>query len=132
MATSSACSGRSAQTNWLPCKKADARPGCFAEIKSRHAVDSARQPPLDDQKTGRQACPGIGSRLSRNAQKDPMKYALLIYAMPDPAEAGEPQPGEGVIDSWLDYTIALKQSGALIAAEQLNRPEPAPGVGLAE
>jgi len=59
-----------------------------------------------------------------------MKYALLIYAMPDPAEAGEPQPGEGVIDSWLDYTIALKESGALIAAEQLNRPDTATGVCL--
>jgi hypothetical protein len=59
-----------------------------------------------------------------------MKYALLIYAMPDPAEAGEPQPGEGVIDSWLDYTVALKQSGALIAAEQLSRPDTATGVCL--
>ncbi|HUB38033.1 MAG TPA: YciI family protein [Streptosporangiaceae bacterium] len=59
-----------------------------------------------------------------------MKYALLIYAMPDPAEAGERRQGEGVIDSWLDYTIALRESGALIAAEQLNRPETATGVCL--
>ena len=59
-----------------------------------------------------------------------MKYALLIYAMPDPAEAGKPRPGEGVIDSWLDYTVALKQSGALIAAEQLKRPDTATGVFL--
>ena len=59
-----------------------------------------------------------------------MKYALLIYSMPDPAEAGEPQPGEGVIDSWLDYTVALRESGALIAAEQLNRPDTATAVCL--
>ncbi|HEY2079068.1 MAG TPA: YciI family protein [Streptosporangiaceae bacterium] len=59
-----------------------------------------------------------------------MKYALLIYSMPDPAEAGEPQQGEGVIDSWLDYTVALRESGALIAAEQLNRPDTATGVSL--
>jgi hypothetical protein len=59
-----------------------------------------------------------------------MKYALLIYAMPDSAEAGEPQPGDGVIDSWLDYTVALRESGALIAAEQLNRPDTATGVCL--
>lgn len=59
-----------------------------------------------------------------------MKYALLIYSMPDPAEAGEPRQGEGVIDSWLDYTVALRESGALIAAEQLNRPDTATGVSL--
>lgn len=69
-----------------------------------------------------QACP--------NVLEDPMKYALLIYAMPEPSEAGAPQPGEGVIDSWLDYTVALRESGALIAAEQLNRPETATGVCL--
>jgi hypothetical protein len=57
-----------------------------------------------------------------------MKYALLIYGMPD--TAGEPRAGEGVIDSWLDYTIALRESGALIAAEQLNRPDTATGVSL--
>jgi hypothetical protein len=59
-----------------------------------------------------------------------MKYALLIYSMPDPADTGEAQQGEGVIDSWLDYTVALRESGALIAAEQLNRPDTATGVCL--
>ncbi len=58
-----------------------------------------------------------------------MKYALLIYA-PNPGEAGEAQPGEGVIDSWLDYTVALRESGALLAAEQLNQPETATSVCL--
>ena len=47
-----------------------------------------------------------------------MKYALLIYATPGAAEGAQPAD-DGVIDSWLDYTAALKVSGALLGAEQL-------------
>ena len=52
-----------------------------------------------------------------------MKYALLIYAGPGLAEAAKPV--EGVMDNWLDYTLALKQSGALLAAEQLEQTDTA-------
>ena len=44
-----------------------------------------------------------------------MKYALLIYSVPGARDA-EPRSGEGVIDSWLDYTVALMLSGALLGA----------------
>ena len=47
-----------------------------------------------------------------------MKYALLIYSAPGAAE-GAQSADDGVIDSWLDYTAALKESGSLLAAEQL-------------
>jgi hypothetical protein len=59
-----------------------------------------------------------------------MKYALLIYAMPDGAESLPPRTGAGVFDNWLDYTIALRQSGALLAAEQLDRTDTATSVCL--
>lgn len=59
-----------------------------------------------------------------------MKYALLIYASPDGAESRSPRSGAGVIDNWLDYTIALKQSGALLGAEQLDRTDTATSVYL--
>ncbi len=59
-----------------------------------------------------------------------MKYALLIYSTPGSAGAAEPRPGEGVIDNWLDYTVAIKQSGALIAAEQLDQTDTATSVCL--
>lgn len=59
-----------------------------------------------------------------------MKYALLIYAMPDGAEAADPKSIEGVYDSWLDYTVALRQSGALLAAEQLDLVDTATTVSL--
>src|SRR5260370_1161426 len=45
-----------------------------------------------------------------------MKYALLIYAAPGAREAATPSAGDGVFDSWLDYTVALKEAGALLAA----------------
>jgi hypothetical protein len=45
-----------------------------------------------------------------------MRYALLIYG--DPTARGAPVP-EGVTASWLDYTRAIKDSGAMIGAEQL-------------
>ena len=53
-----------------------------------------------------------------------MKYALLIYATPGAAEGVRPAD-DGVIDSWLDYTAALKESGSLLAAEQLAHVETA-------
>ncbi|MGH3303704.1 MAG: YciI family protein [Streptosporangiaceae bacterium] len=59
-----------------------------------------------------------------------MKYALLIYAMPASAESRPPRTGTGVIDNWLDYTVAVRQSGALLAAEQLDRTDTATSVCL--
>jgi hypothetical protein len=53
-----------------------------------------------------------------------MKYALLIYSAPGAAEGVQPAD-DGVVDSWLDYTAAVKESGALLGAEQLG------GVGTA-
>ena len=57
-----------------------------------------------------------------------MKYALLIYAPPQGAEGAKSI--EGVYDSWLDYTVALRQSGALLAAEQLDQVDTATSVSL--
>jgi len=58
-----------------------------------------------------------------------MKYALLIYATPGAAEGARPASADdGVIDSWLDYTAALKESGALLAAEQLAHVDTATSV----
>jgi hypothetical protein len=59
-----------------------------------------------------------------------MKYALLIYSTPGSAGTAEPRPGDGVIDTWLDYTVALRQSGALIGAEQLDLVDTATSVSL--
>lgn len=59
-----------------------------------------------------------------------MKYALLIYAMPPDSESLTPRVGTGVIDNWLDYTVALRQSGALLGAEQLDRTDTATSVSL--
>ena len=56
-----------------------------------------------------------------------MKYALLIYATPGAAEGVRPAD-DGVVDSWLDYTAALKESGALLAAEQLAHVDTATSV----
>jgi hypothetical protein len=47
-----------------------------------------------------------------------MKYALLIYADPDARPADAPPP-EGALTDWVEYTRALKESGALLAAERL-------------
>ena len=58
-----------------------------------------------------------------------MHYALLIYAAPDartPYEAA----GDGVFDDWVSYTQAVKDSGALVAAEQLQETETATTVRL--
>ena len=56
-----------------------------------------------------------------------MKYALLIYATPGAAEGAQPAD-DGVIDSWLDYTAALKESGVLLGAEQLAHIDTATSV----
>ncbi len=59
-----------------------------------------------------------------------MKYALLIYAMPEAANNADPRTAEGVIDNWLDYTVAIRESGALIAAEQLDQADTATSVAI--
>ena len=56
-----------------------------------------------------------------------MKYALLIYATPGAAEGAQPAD-DGVIDSWLDYTAAMKESGVLLGAEQLAHIDTATSV----
>ena len=56
-----------------------------------------------------------------------MKYALLIYSVPGAAEGVQPAD-DGVIDSWLDYTAALKESGVLLGAEQLAHIDTATSV----
>jgi len=58
-----------------------------------------------------------------------MHYALLIYAAPDartPYEAA----GDGVFADWTSYTQALRDSGALVGAEQLQETETATTVRL--
>src|SRR5215469_49992 len=57
-----------------------------------------------------------------------MKYALLIYATPGAAEGAKSV--DGVYDSWLDYTVALRESGALLGAEQLDQVDTATTVAL--
>jgi hypothetical protein len=59
-----------------------------------------------------------------------MKYALLIYAAPEAANDAEPRHAEGVINNWLEYTIALRESGALIAAEQLDQVDTATTIAI--
>jgi hypothetical protein len=67
-----------------------------------------------------------------------MKYALLLYVRPGTAESATPDAvgtrtppaGDGVFDDWLDYTRALKQAGALLGAEQLDRTDTATSVSL--
>jgi hypothetical protein len=59
-----------------------------------------------------------------------MKYALLIYATPGAAENAALRAGGDAFDSWLDYTIALRESGALLGAQQLDRTDTATSVSL--
>src|SRR5580704_7437935 len=59
-----------------------------------------------------------------------MKYALLIYVRPGANQAAVPVAGDGVIDSWLDYTVALRQAGVLLGAEQLAQADTATSVTL--
>ena len=60
-----------------------------------------------------------------------MKYALLIYAVPGAGDNPGPAPA-GVIESWLDYTAAIKEAGVLLGAEQLTWPDTATTVRLSE
>jgi len=55
-----------------------------------------------------------------------MKYALLIYAAPGASE--QAAPAAGVISDWVAYTRAMKESGALVAAEQLTGTDTATSV----
>lgn len=56
-----------------------------------------------------------------------MKYALLIYSAPGAREQAGPPPA-GVIDDWVAFTRAMKDSGALLAAEQLADTDTATSV----
>jgi hypothetical protein len=53
-----------------------------------------------------------------------MHYALLIYNTPGSQAAAHTdvrvQPADGVFDSWVEYTRALKEAGVLGGAEQLR------------
>jgi hypothetical protein len=64
-------------------------------------------------------------------QEAAMKYALLIYAVPGAGENPGPVP-DGVIESWLDYTAAIKEAGVLLGAEQLTWPDTATTVRLSD
>lgn len=61
-----------------------------------------------------------------------MKYALLIYSQPGDGRRAEDAPpaGEGVINNWLDYTVALKDAGVLLGAEQLQPTDTATTVRM--
>jgi hypothetical protein len=67
-----------------------------------------------------QSAPSVGTEHT-------MKYALLIYGDPELRESGPAAP-PGIVESWIDYTVALKQSGALLGAEQLRPTETATSV----
>jgi hypothetical protein len=58
-----------------------------------------------------------------------MKYALLIYANPDARDEALPTD-PGVIKSWLDYTAAMREAGAILGAEQLSPVNSATTVAL--
>lgn len=58
-----------------------------------------------------------------------MKYALLIYSTPGASERAR-RADDGVIDSWVDYTAAIKDAGVLLAAERLAPQDTATSVTL--
>jgi hypothetical protein len=58
-----------------------------------------------------------------------MHYALLIYSAPEAAVPYE-RTDDGVFDNWVAYTQALKDSGALVGAEQLQEVDTATTVRL--
>ena len=58
-----------------------------------------------------------------------MHYALLIYSAPEARTPYEPAD-DGVFDNWVAYTQAVKDSGALVAAEQLQEVDTATTVRL--
>jgi hypothetical protein len=59
-----------------------------------------------------------------------MHYALLIYRSPDASAAIDvaDRPPDGVIDSWFDYTRAMKEAGVLAGTEQLRATDTATSV----
>ena len=64
-----------------------------------------------------------------------MRYALLIYATPSAGastlaetRATHPTADDGVFDSWVAYTRALKDTGSLVALERLQPDETATSV----
>jgi hypothetical protein len=65
-----------------------------------------------------------------------MRYALLIYTAPASGAnahaladaSASPGVDDGVIDSWVAYTRALKDAGALVALERLQPDESATSV----
>jgi hypothetical protein len=57
--------------------------------------------------------------------EDAMRYALLFYL--DPADRGGAIT-EGAYPDWVDYTRALKDSGALVGGEHLHETETATSV----
>ena len=67
-----------------------------------------------------------------------MRYALLIYTAPEVGAHAEaetdavasPAADDGVFDSYIDYTRALKSAGALVALERLQGVETATSVRL--
>ena len=59
-----------------------------------------------------------------------MHYALLVYRAPDAAATTDVPNQDGVIDSWGDYTQALKDAGVLAGAEQLREADTATTVRL--
>ncbi len=53
-----------------------------------------------------------------------MKYALLIYTTPGASE----RPTAEQTETWLDYIRAIRESGVLLAAEQLTGTDTATSV----
>src|SRR5258708_31900125 len=89
----------------------------------------------------RHASPPLSTKLSIRAGPDrrrdgmihpqevrAMHYALLIYSAPDAPD--EPTPGDGVIESWVAYTEAMRRAGALVTAAHPEPIAPAPRVPL--
>jgi len=57
-----------------------------------------------------------------------MEYALLLYAAPGASDDVRSPADDGVIDSWVAYTEALKAAGVLVTAEQLRGVDTATAV----
>jgi hypothetical protein len=49
-----------------------------------------------------------------------MKYALLIYSEPGAIDRPPKPAHDGIIDKWADYTVAMRESGVILGAEQLR------------
>jgi hypothetical protein len=64
-----------------------------------------------------------------------MQYALLIYSGAEPSAQARPEvsanaspAADGVFDTWMGYTRALKDAGALLALQRLQPDETATSV----